>query len=63
MIWFIIIAVVVIVFYAIVSCGTSIKSVEDECEIGSNSKLAGRNRKISRFQKKSRKWLIFAFYC
>jgi len=30
MIWFIIIAVVVIVFYAIVSCGTSIKSVEDE---------------------------------
>ena len=30
MIWFIIIAVVVIVFYAIVSNGTSIKSVEDE---------------------------------
>jgi hypothetical protein len=30
MIWFIIIAVVVIVFYAIVSRGTSIKSVEDE---------------------------------
>ena len=32
MIWFIIIALVVIVFYAIVSCGTSIKSVEDECD-------------------------------
>ena len=30
MIWFIIIAVVVIVFYAILSSGTSIKSVEDE---------------------------------
>ena len=30
MIWFIIIAVVVIVFYAIISYGTSIKSVEDE---------------------------------
>jgi hypothetical protein len=30
MIWFIIIAVVVIVFYAIISNGTSIKSVKDE---------------------------------
>ena len=30
MIWFIIIAVVIIVFYAILSSGTSIKSVEDE---------------------------------
>ena len=30
MIWFIIIAVVVIVFYGIVSSGTSIKSVEDD---------------------------------
>ena len=30
MIWFIIIAVVVIVFYAIIINGTSIKSVEDE---------------------------------
>ncbi len=30
MIWFIIIAVVVFVFYAIIINGTSIKSVEDE---------------------------------
>ena len=41
MIWFIVIAVVVIVFYAIVSRGTSIKSVEDE--YGSDSSINYRN--------------------